>query len=93
MILDEYLNTVKKKLRDTDKTVLQIKCSPGANKTQWHSLLNGETPIAKLRVAAAPERGKANALITKFIQKEFDCIAEITSGHTSSTKRLKLWTK
>ena len=93
MILDEYLSTVKEKLLQEGKAILQIKCSPGASKTEWHSLLDGETPLAKLRIVAAPERGKANAMIIKFIQKEFDCMAEITSGHTSSTKLLKLWKK
>ncbi len=93
MILNEYLTIVKEKLLQDGKAILQIKCSPGADKTAWHSLLDGETPIAKLRVAAAPERGKANLVITKFIQKEFNCAAEITSGHTSSTKLLKLLKK
>lgn len=90
MNLTEYLDSVKEKLHTNGETILQIKCTPGAAKTKWHSLLDGETPIAKLRVAAAPERGKANSMITKFIQKEFNCNAEITTGHTSSTKLVKL---
>ena len=90
MILEEYLNSVKNALLQKKSAILHIKCSPGAIKTEWHSLLDGETPIAKLRVAAAPEKGKANSLITKFIQKEFNCIATITSGQTNSTKLLKL---
>jgi uncharacterized protein (TIGR00251 family) len=93
MKLNDYLDTVKNNLSQNGETILQIKCSPGANKTEWYSLLDGEKPIAKLRVAAAPERGKANLVITKFIQKDFNCTAEITSGHTSSIKLLKLWKK
>lgn len=91
--ITEYLDSVKEKLNTNGETILQIKCTPGAAKTEWHSLLDGETPIAKLRVAAAPERGKANSMITKFIQKEFTCGVEITTGHTNSTKLLKLWKK
>jgi uncharacterized protein (TIGR00251 family) len=90
MNLTEYLDSVHKTLQKNGETMLQIKCTPGAAKTEWHSLLDGETPIVKLRVAAAPERGKANSMITKFIQKEFNCSAEITTGHTSSTKLVKL---
>lgn len=93
MILDDYLTSIRETLFREKQVVVQIKCTPGAAKTEWHSLLDGETPIIKLRVAAAPERGKANLLITKFIQKEFNCNVEITSGHTSSTKLLKLWNK
>ncbi len=91
MSLEQYLNSIKENLQNNSKAILQIKCSPGAAKTEWHSLLNGETPVAKLRVAAAPEKGKANSMITKFIQKEFNCNVEIASGHTNSTKLLKLW--
>ncbi len=93
MILEDYLTAVREKLSQKGEAILQIKCSPGAAKTEWHSLLDGEKLVAKLRVAAAPERGKANSVITNFIQKEFDCIVEITSGHTNSIKLLKLWKK
>lgn len=91
MILKEYLDSVKEKLQNNGEAILQIKCTPGAATTKWHSLLDGEIPIAKLRVAAAPERGKANSMITKFIQKEFSCSVKITTGHTNNTKLLKLW--
>ena len=90
MNLTEYLDSVKEKLQNNGEAILQIKCTPGAAKTKWHSLLDGETPMAKLRVTAAPERGKANYMITKFIQKEFNCHVEIMTGHTNSTKLLKL---
>lgn len=90
MNIEDYLILVQKTLETKGETILQIKVSPGAEKTKWHSLLNGEKPVAKLRVVAAPEKGKANSMITKFIQKEFDCHAEIMSGHTNSTKLVKL---
>lgn len=93
MILDDYLSAVRKTLEKNGTAVLRIKVSPGAAKTKWHSLLDGEEKVAKIRVAAAPERGRANTLITKFVQKYFNCTAEITSGHTSSTKTVKLWKK
>lgn len=93
MTLEEYLNSVQEALGHKGTAMLQIKCTPGAAKTKWHSLLDGEKPLAKLRVAAAPERGKANSMITKFIQKYFNCESEIITGHTQSTKLLKLWKK
>lgn len=90
MTLEKYLDSIKKILQSKGEAMLQIKCTPGAQKTEWHSLLDGDTPTAKLRVKAAPEKGKANLMITKFIQKEFSCSAEITTGHTTSLKLLKL---
>lgn len=90
MTLDEHLTEVRETLGKNGSAVLRIKVSPGAAQTRWHSLLDGKERIAKIRVVAAPERGRANALIIKFIQKSFNCSAKITSGHTSSTKTIQL---
>lgn len=90
MILQEYLTSVREQLAKQNEATLRVKVSPGAAQTKWHSLLESDFPQAKIRIAAAPERGKANSAITKFIQKEFNCTAEITSGFTNSSKTIKL---
>lgn len=50
-------------------------------------------PVLKIKVAAVPEGGKANAELIKFLAKEWGvaraCL-EIVSGDTSRHKRLKI---
>ena len=63
---------------------LSLKIIPNAQKTVISEVLMGsEDIILKLRVAAVPEKGKANKEIEKFLSKEFNAIAEIVRGKTS----------
>ncbi len=68
---------------------IRLRIVPGASKSQIVALMDdGET--WKCQVAAAPEKGKANAELKKFFRKQFGISAEVISGATDRTKLVKL---
>lgn len=69
---------------------LSLRVSPGASRT---AIVGRHGPGWKLRVAAAPEDGKANAAVVRLLAdvlgiSERD--VEIVSGHTSRDKTVAL---
>lgn len=47
----------------------------------------------KVKVTAAPERGKANAAVCELLAKHFDVPksrVEVVSGHTSQVKQIRI---
>lgn len=68
---------------------LDLKIRPGAHRTRVRSILDDE--CIKLDIAAAPEQGKANAELLRFLAEEFGVSRErieIVSGLTSGRKRV-----
>jgi len=55
---------------DSDKIQLEIKAVPGASKTELAGIKDGRL---RIRLAAAPEDGKANAELLNFLSKTLDC--------------------
>jgi uncharacterized protein len=48
----------------------------------------------RIKVAAAPEKGKANAELCDFLAREFSVArsrVEVVSGHTSQRKHVVIW--
>ncbi|GMO11769.1 MAG: hypothetical protein Ta2A_20880 [Treponemataceae bacterium] len=70
--------------------VLQLKVIPASSKTAFAGTVNGRV---KLKVAAAPEDGKANAALTAFLADYFGVAkkeVQITSGEKSHLKTVLL---
>jgi uncharacterized protein (TIGR00251 family) len=70
--------------------VFGIKVIPGSSKTAVSGLLNGKL---KVKVAAAPERGKANQDMVNLLAKQLGIKKKhinITSGQTSPVKFVKV---
>jgi len=74
---------------------ISLRITPKSSKNElvgWGKDDNGK-PVLKVKVAAPPEDGKANAELIKFLSKQWDiprsCM-EITSGGTSRHKRIKI---
>ena len=69
---------------------LRLKVIPSSSKSAFFGTVNGRL---KLKVAAAPEDGKANAEVIAFLAKYF-CIAKkevhITAGEKSPLKTISL---
>ncbi len=75
--------------QQTFPSYLRIKVVPGKAKTAIvGQMSDGET--WKCDVAAAPEKGKANAELLKFFHKQFGVSADIISGGTDRIKLVKL---
>lgn len=76
-------------VRDSsDGALLQVHVQPGASRTEW-SGYHGDT--LKFRVAAAPEKGAANAALCEFLARRFgvpNSAITVTRGATARRKQV-----
>jgi uncharacterized protein (TIGR00251 family) len=79
------------RLKAEGKLSLQVRIVPRSPKTEWAGFL--ESGDWKIKVAAPPERGKANSELIRFLAAEFgvprDAI-EIVAGATSTHKLIRI---
>lgn len=78
-----------------NKEYLRIKVIPKSSKNQVTEIMEDETgeQTIKIRIKAAPEKGKANAELIKFLSKELKVAKEnisILSGKTDQLKLIKI---
>ena len=77
-------------LEDADGIVFTAKIVPGSSRTAVAGTLED---MVKIRVAAAPEKGKANQCLIAFLAKQLGVkkhAVEILSGHTSPVKQVRI---
>jgi uncharacterized protein (TIGR00251 family) len=70
--------------------VLSLYVQPGASRP---GVVGRHGPAVKVRVAAAPEQGKANAALARLLAGELGLRPsdiEVVSGHASRHKRVRL---
>ncbi len=75
---------------DGDTIRLEIKAVPGASKTEFAGVKDGRL---RIRIAAAPEDGKANAELINFLSKTLGCAKRdlrLVSGEKSRVKMVAL---
>jgi uncharacterized protein (TIGR00251 family) len=90
-VLDHY-----RKLLDADKVLyLAVKVIPKAQRTEFVEVLeDGEgEKVWKIKVAAVPEKGKANAELCAFIAKLFEVPKNsvvVSQGESSQRKVVKI---
>jgi uncharacterized protein (TIGR00251 family) len=75
---------------DGDTIRLEIKAVPGASKTEFAGVKDGRL---RVRIAAAPEDGKANAELINFLSKSLNCPKRdlrILAGEKSRLKIIAL---
>ena len=75
---------------DGGKIRLEIKAVPGASKTEFAGIKDGRL---RIRLAAAPEDGKANAELLNFLSKTLGCARrdlQILAGEKSRIKVVAL---
>jgi uncharacterized protein (TIGR00251 family) len=73
-----------------DALIFNVKVVPRASKSEIAGELDG---ALKIRLAAAPVDGAANAELIKFLAREFGVPksqVKILSGHVSKSKRVKI---
>ena len=73
-----------------DAVIFTVKVVPGSSKTQTAGLLNG---MIKIRISAAPEKGKANKALIDFIAEQLDVkstAVSIISGLRTAVKRVQV---
>jgi uncharacterized protein (TIGR00251 family) len=77
-------------LEDAEGVVFTAKIVPGSSRTVVAGIL-GE--MIKIRVAAAPEKGKANECLIAYLAQQLDVkknAVEILSGHTNPVKQVRV---
>ena len=79
------------KIQNTkDAITFKAKIVPGSSKTCIAGILNG---MLKVKIAAPPEKGRANQQLIKFLSKFLevkDNSIKITSGNTSPIKTIQV---
>ena len=77
----------------SDEIVLELHVQPGAKKTGFAGTHGGRR---KLRLAAPPVDGKANAALVEFLAEEYGVPKRnvtIEAGLQSRQKRVRIWKK
>lgn len=75
---------------DNDGVIFSAKIVPASSRTAIAGLLDG---MVKIKVAAPPERGKANQLLLSFLAKQLGVKIKslrIISGQSSPIKQIKI---
>ncbi|MCA9370332.1 MAG: DUF167 domain-containing protein [Candidatus Peregrinibacteria bacterium] len=65
-----------------------VRARPGMPKTKATQVMDDES--IKIDIAAAPEGGKANAALVKYLEKEFGGNVQIISGATARMKLVRV---
>ena len=81
------LEKLKNHLASNSPTYLRVKVIPKSTKTEIVEILDDET--IKIRLNAAPEKGKANARVIELLSKHLNIPRYkiyLKSGHTSRDK-------
>jgi len=77
-------------IRKKDSLLLMVKASPGAEKNAINGFSNG---VLKIKVAAQPEKGRANRELENFLSGIFGISkssVEVISGLSSRSKKVML---
>lgn len=85
------LEAWKRELRESRRLVLTLKITPKAPRTGWAGALDDGT--LKVRIAAPPEKGKANAELARFLSRELGVppsSVEIVTGASSARKQVRV---
>ena len=70
----------------TEETRISVKIQPGASRNEVLGLQND---VLRIKIAAPPEKGKANKELVDFLSERLDiarAVIEIVSGYTSRQK-------
>jgi uncharacterized protein (TIGR00251 family) len=91
MELEDFLAKSREILQKEGILYLSLKIIPNSQITKFAELMQGEEDVLKIRVAAIPEKGKANKEIIRFLKKEFSAKkVEIVLGVVSVQKLVKI---
>ena len=82
------ISQYRKNLADNKEIYLRIKVWPGAPKTEFREEMADGT--LKIAVAAAPEKGRANITLIKFLAQEFAVDKKAVKILSGAGERLKL---
>ena len=85
------IEALRARLRADGKLALSIRVIPKSQRTQWAGEM-GDGAF-KVKLAAVPEKGKANEELIRFLAEEFGlrrAQVEIVAGQTNPHKQVRL---
>lgn len=93
--MDAFFHSARELLYSEDVLYLNIKVIPKAQKTSFVELMEGTEgeQILKVKVAAVPEKSKANKALCDFLAKELGVLkrqVSVVRGQTSQRKVIKI---
>jgi uncharacterized protein (TIGR00251 family) len=81
---------LRRRLAQAGQLSLAVKVIPKASRTEFAGVM--ADGAFKVKVAASPDKGKANAALCEFLEKELHAaIAVIVAGQTSQRKVVRLY--
>lgn len=87
--MDDVLGALKSELARAGRVALTVKVIPKSSRNEVAGLLPDGS--LKLKVSAAPERGKANAAVCELLAREFGVSrsdVKIVRGETAQVKQV-----
>ncbi len=87
----KIIHALQRQLAKEGELVLQLRVRPGAQRTQWKSVMADGS--IKIDIAAPPEDGEANATLLRFLSRELDvpmAQLDLLTGHTAKQKRVRI---
>ncbi|MCK5460992.1 DUF167 domain-containing protein [Candidatus Gracilibacteria bacterium] len=88
--LENFFQVLEKELSRNGSFYFRAKIISGAEKSEFFSVLADKEQTIKIKIAAQPEKGKANKEIIRFLKKKFNAHIQIVSGHQHALKLIKL---
>ncbi|MBV8569622.1 MAG: DUF167 domain-containing protein [Acidobacteriaceae bacterium] len=85
------LDTLRERLKREDLLMMDVKVVPRSRAAQLPEVLPGG--VLKIKVTAAPERGKANEEVCELLASCLGVAKQsvrVVSGHTSQQKRIRV---
>jgi len=85
------MQTLREQLAREGRLSLAVRVQPKSRRTEWAGQLADGT--WKVRLAAVPEKGRANAELVAFLARELDVArsaVEIVAGESSRLKQVKV---
>lgn len=88
------IEQIKKRLAKGETVRFKVKVVPGSSRNMIAGTLGTDesgTDIIKIKIAAAPEKGKANAELVDFLAESLSVrknAVQIVAGHTSHLKTI-----
>lgn len=87
----DSVEALRRRLRAEGRLVLQLKITPKSPQNAWSGTLDDGT--LKVRIAAVPEKGRANAELLRFLAQQFDLplhSVQLITGAASTRKQVRL---
>jgi uncharacterized protein len=89
--MQESVENIKRNIKEGEDVYFRVKVIPGSSKSELAEIMEDGT--MKIRIAAQPEKGRANEELVRFLSKQFEASRgkiKIISGAGERVKLVKI---